>query len=123
MTEDKKLPISVTALRADDYSPGGKSIIMSVTTKYSNVDRKYSVPLECFYDFIVDLHRLNTNADRHKVEVSHPEPPPLTAPDEHQASCFALEEEKGEDWKGTGAMGPAIKEVAAEPVMLSNQAR
>jgi hypothetical protein len=107
MTDDKKLPISVTALRADDYSPHGKDIIMSVTTKYSNVDRKYSVPLECFYDFIVDLHRLNANADRHKAEVSHPE----RSPDEHQASCFALEEEKGEDWKGTGAMGPAIKEV------------
>ena len=109
MTEDKKLPISVTALRADDYSPGGKSIIMSVTTKYSNVDRKYAVPLECFYDFIVDLHRLNANVHGHKL--SHPEPPPPTAPDEHQASCFALEEEKGEDCKGTGAMAPAIKEV------------
>ena len=111
MTEHKKLPISVTALRANDYSPDGKNIIMSVTTKYSNVDRKYSIPLECFYDFIVDLHRLNANADRHKVEVSHSEPLRSTAPDEHQASCFALEEEKGEDWKGTGAMGPAIKEV------------
>ena len=25
-------------------------------------------------------------------------------------SCFALEEEKGEGWKGSGAMGPAINE-------------
>lgn len=38
---------------------------------------------------------------------------PAIAPadeEEHQPSCFALEEEKGEDWKGTGASGPAIKE-------------
>jgi hypothetical protein len=59
MTEDKTPPISVTGLRADDYSPDAKNIIISLTTKYSTSDRKYSVPLECFYDFIVDLKRLN----------------------------------------------------------------
>jgi hypothetical protein len=32
------------------------------------------------------------------------------AENEHQPSCFALEEEKGETWKGSGAMGPAINE-------------
>ena len=30
--------------------------------------------------------------------------------EEHQPSCFAGEEEKGEGWKGSGAMGPAINE-------------
>jgi hypothetical protein len=35
-------------------------------------------------------------------------PPSIGA--EHQPSCFALEEEKGEGWKGSGAMGPAINE-------------
>ena len=30
--------------------------------------------------------------------------------EEHQPSCFALEEEKGEGWKGSCAMGPAINE-------------
>lgn len=30
--------------------------------------------------------------------------------EEHQPSCFALEEEKGEDWKGSGASGPVLKE-------------
>lgn len=35
--------------------------------------------------------------------------PPLAA-EEHQPSCFALEEERGEGWSGSGAMGPAIKE-------------
>jgi hypothetical protein len=33
------------------------------------------------------------------------------AMDEHQPSCFALEEEKGEDWKGTGEMKRTINEV------------
>jgi hypothetical protein len=33
-----------------------------------------------------------------------------TGAEEHQPSCFALEEEKGEGWKGSGAMGPAINE-------------
>jgi hypothetical protein len=33
------------------------------------------------------------------------------AMDEHQPSCFALEEEKGEDWKGTGGMKRTINEV------------
>ncbi len=32
------------------------------------------------------------------------------AADAHQPSCFALEEEKGEGWKGVGASGPAIKD-------------
>jgi hypothetical protein len=30
---------------------------------------------------------------------------------EHQPSCFGLEEERGERWKGSGATGPAINEV------------
>jgi hypothetical protein len=44
-------------------------------------------------------------------ERGHPENPPQSmAPDERQPSCFALEEEKGEDWKGGGAMKPAISQ-------------
>jgi hypothetical protein len=30
--------------------------------------------------------------------------------EEHQPSCFALEEERGNHWGGTGAAGPLIKE-------------
>ena len=41
---------------------------------------------------------------------AYPEIPPSMAADEHRPSCFALEEEKGEGWKGSGAMGPAINE-------------
>jgi hypothetical protein len=31
--------------------------------------------------------------------------------EEHQPSCFAGEEEKGEGWKGSGATEPAINDV------------
>jgi hypothetical protein len=40
----------------------------------------------------------------------HPEIPPPMAVEERQPSCFAMEEEKGEGWKGSGAMGAAINE-------------
>ena len=31
-------------------------------------------------------------------------------PDEHQPGCFALEEERGANWKGGGGAVPLIKE-------------
>ena len=68
MSQDKTTPISVIALRADDYSPDGKNVIISLTTKYSTADRKYSVPIECFHDLIVDLQRLNAAASASSIE-------------------------------------------------------
>jgi hypothetical protein len=53
-----KIPIGVTALRAEQYSADGKDIIISLTVKFANTERKYSVPVECFHDLIVDLQRL-----------------------------------------------------------------
>jgi len=35
---------------------------------------------------------------------------PALQPDEHNPGCFALEEEKGEGWKGSGAMKPEVNE-------------
>ena len=35
---------------------------------------------------------------------------PALEPDEHKPSCFALEEEKGEGWKGSGAMKASVNE-------------
>ena len=32
------------------------------------------------------------------------------APDEYQPGCFALEEERGGNWKGSGGSVPSIKE-------------
>ena len=48
------------------------------------------------------------NAGGHKP--AHPETPPSIAADERQPSCFAMEEEMGERWKGSGAVGPAIND-------------
>jgi len=59
MKHDETLPVSVLALRAEDYSPDGNSVVISLRTKFSNAERKYSVPLECLRDLIVDLQRLN----------------------------------------------------------------
>jgi hypothetical protein len=73
MNQDETVPVSVIALRADAYSPDGKNVIISLTTKYSTAERKYSVPLECFYDLIVDLQRLNASADTISTE-SSPQP-------------------------------------------------
>jgi len=52
-------PISVVALRAQSYSSDDKTVVISLTTKYSSAERTYSVPLECFDDLVVDLQRLN----------------------------------------------------------------
>jgi hypothetical protein len=41
------------------------------------------------------------------------EPVRSAVPDEHQPGCFALEEEKGGNWKGSGGSVPSVKE--AEP--------
>ena len=55
-------PISVVALRAEGYTSDGKNVIISLTTKYSVAERKYSIPVECVADFIADLNRLNAFA-------------------------------------------------------------
>jgi hypothetical protein len=60
--EKQQIPVSVVALRAESYSADGDSIVVSLRTKYSTAERKYSVPVECFYDLIVDLRRLNASA-------------------------------------------------------------
>ncbi len=61
MSQDEKeaVPVSVVALRADGYSQDG-NVVISLRTKFSSAERKYSVPIECFHDLIVDLHRLNS---------------------------------------------------------------
>ena len=59
MGQDEKLPVSAVALRAESYSDG--KVIISLRTTFSNAERKYSVPLECFHDLIVDLRRLNAS--------------------------------------------------------------
>jgi hypothetical protein len=61
MSQEDAIPLSVIALRAERYAPGDNSVVISLRTKFSNAERKYSVPLECFNDLIVDLQRLNSS--------------------------------------------------------------
>ena len=68
MSQDKTSSISVIAFRADEYSADGQNVIISLTTKYSAAERKYSVPIECFRDLIVDLQRLNAAASSTSIE-------------------------------------------------------
>ena len=61
--EDKQpVPVSVVALRAESYSADRRAVVISLQTKYSTAERKYSVPVACFDDLILDLHRLNATA-------------------------------------------------------------
>ena len=68
MNQDES--VSIIALRADAYSADGKNVIISLKTKFSTAERKYSVPIECFYDFIVDLQRLNASKEATSVKPS-----------------------------------------------------
>ena len=61
-------PIAVVAFRAESYSPDGKNLIISLRTKYSSAERKYSVPVECLKDLLVDLQRLQTFKLEHPAE-------------------------------------------------------
>jgi len=81
MSEDRILPIGVTALRADEYSHDGNHVVIALRTKYSNTERKYLVPIECFYDLIVDLQRLNGSGHRAPIETSLPPADDASAPD------------------------------------------
>ena len=60
--------ITVVAFRAEGYSPDGKNLIISLRAKYSSAERKYSVPLECWRDFLVDLQRLQAFNIEHSAE-------------------------------------------------------
>jgi hypothetical protein len=63
MTEEKRsIPVSVAALRAESYSVDGRNIVISLLTKYSTAERKYSIPVECLQDLVIDLKRLNTSS-------------------------------------------------------------
>ena len=57
--EKRPIPVSVIALRAESYSADGSNVVISLRTKYSIAERKYSVPVECLQDLIVDLRRLS----------------------------------------------------------------
>ena len=59
--EKQTVPVSVIELRAESHSADGDNMVISLRTKYSTAERKYSVPVQCFQDLIVDLQRLNAS--------------------------------------------------------------
>jgi hypothetical protein len=62
MSQDEAFLVNVVALKAEGYSADGKSVVISLRTKFSSTEQRYSVPIECFHDLIVDLQRLNASS-------------------------------------------------------------
>ena len=59
--------VTVVAFRAESYSSDG-NLIISLRTKYSSAERKYSVPFDCLKDLLVDLQRLQASKLEHPAE-------------------------------------------------------
>ena len=80
VSQEEKEPtlVSVVAIRAEAYSPDGK-VIISLQTKFSGAERRYSVPIECFHDLIVDLQRLNVSKASEAAEPLLPRRPSIAA--------------------------------------------
>jgi len=75
--EKRSIPVSVVALRAESCSADGDNIVISLRTKYSTAERKYSVPVECFQDLIVDLQRLNASTPNASPDKANDQAEPL----------------------------------------------
>ena len=56
----KSAAVSVVSLRAESLSADGDNIVISLRTKYSTAERKYS-SRKCLQDLIVNLKRLNAS--------------------------------------------------------------
>ena len=67
---DQSQPVTVTAVRATGISPDGRNIVLSVTVKYSGAERRYSVPIDCLHDLVLDLRRLGSGGG-----IAEEEPP------------------------------------------------
>jgi hypothetical protein len=59
--EKEIIPVSVIALLARWQRSH------FIAHEFSSAERKYSVPIECFHDLIVDLQRLNASQAREFV--------------------------------------------------------
>lgn len=73
MEQESTKSVGVSALRAIGLSPDGKEVTISLRMRYSTSERTYSVPIECFYDLIVDLRRLNASAGSEMPEAPETE--------------------------------------------------
>src|SRR5262245_37452055 len=74
---DEVQPLRVVTLRADCYSADRENVVISLRMKYSMVERKYSVPLECLRDLVVDFRRLSSATPDVPTENTHGETEPL----------------------------------------------
>ena len=70
MQQSKTPPINVIDIRAHEYSPDEKNVIISLATKYSAERRTYSVPVECLHVLIADLRNLRPTSDGLPVEAT-----------------------------------------------------
>jgi hypothetical protein len=70
MQQSKTPPIRAIDLRADNYSPDGKNVIISFATKYIAERRIYSVPVECLNEFIADLQKLKSPTGTTSINTS-----------------------------------------------------
>ena len=75
--EKRPIPVSVVALRAESYSAGDDNIVISLRAKYSSAERRYSIPVECFEDLIVDLRRLSSSESHRPTDDAHEAEPML----------------------------------------------
>ena len=82
MSQDEAFLVNVVALKAEGYSTDGNNVVVSLRTKFSSREQKYSVPIECFRDFIVDLQQLNASKAGEPAEPLLPlEAPTIAAAD------------------------------------------
>jgi hypothetical protein len=71
--EEKILPVIVVAL---SFSEDGANIVVSLKTKYSGIELKYSVPVECFRDLLIDVQRLEASKANKPGKAKGTEPLP-----------------------------------------------
>src|SRR5262245_50164951 len=92
MNESKAPPIAATDLRAERYSPDGKTIVVSLATKYSAERRSYSLPVTCLYGFIADLQKLQSTGASQPTPPADASaaPPPASEPDKAPAAAKDL---------------------------------
>ena len=82
MNQNKNVPIAVVDFRADNYSPDGKSLIVSLATEYSAERQCYSLPVQCLYAFIAGLQKLQSaGASQPTPPADASAPPPAPEPE------------------------------------------
>jgi hypothetical protein len=78
MQQARTPPINAIDIRAHEYSPDGKNIVISLATKYAAERRTYSVPVESLYELLSDLKTIKRPSDNETSDGSalHQAPQP-----------------------------------------------